>query len=471
MRLIDLGVSRLLPLLAVLILGVSAGPALADAPGWRAKVDPQLLADASTRGPDAKQHVLVLGGMPDTADIPDVAVRHRFHSILAGEALTIPAGRLAELARDPRVQAIVLDDSVHPDSTPLSFPLLASLYPSVDGASQAWNGGYSGAGVGIAVLDSGVSAQPDFGSRLVQVPLPNQSSLGDTYGHGTFVAGVAAGLGTDGRYVGIANGATVYGLNVGRPDGVYSSDVIAGLDWVLANHAQLNIRVINISLSENSTSSYLSNALDTAVERVWQDGVVVVVSSGNRGPNTASYAPANDPFVITVGATDSNDTAVTSDDTVASFSSYGQTQDGYSKPDLLAPGRHIVSVLAAGTTLAQLAPLANLIPGGYGMMSGTSFAAPQVAGAAAVLLEEHPGWSPNQVKALLVQTARSVSGSSARALDLSAATAFTGIPGSANASLVQSTYGLDTSSTGGLTANSWTANSWTANSWNFSNWD
>jgi subtilisin family serine protease len=182
---------------------------------------------------------------------------------------------------------------VRPDTLGLpltiAFPSLASLYPKVIGAPAAWNSGYTGEGVGIAVLDSGVQSIADFGSRLVQVQLPGQTTNADTYGHGTFVAGIAAGSAPAGNYVGIAPGATVYAMNVARVDGsVYSSDVISGLDWVLANHTAYNIRVVNLSLSESAQSSYLASALDTAVERVWRDGVVVVASAGNRGPGRSA---------------------------------------------------------------------------------------------------------------------------------------------------------------------------------------
>jgi serine protease AprX len=421
-----------------------------------------------------KLHVIVLGKDLDAAQTDSEAdVRHRLRTI-HGEAMTVRAGKLKRLVDHDGVLRVLPDLPVQPDTigVPLAFPSLTTLYPKIIGMPSAWNGGYSGAGVGIAVLDSGVQPIADFGTRLVQAQLPGQTSTGDSYGHGTFVAAIAAGSNAGGSYVGVAPGATVYAVRAAGADGsVYSSDVISGLDWVLANHVQYNIRVVNLSLSESATSSYLSSPLDTAVERVWRDGVVVVTSAGNRGSGAISYAPANDPFAITVGATDPNNTLSTSDDTVATFSSGGTTQDGYAKPDLLAPGRQISSALPAGTTLALQAPLGNLLVGGYATMSGTSFAAPQVAGAAALLFEAHPNWTPDQVKAALVQSGQSMSGGSGRILSVSAATTLSGPPNPANQGLTQSSYGLDTSSTGTTNTASWNTASWNTAAWNYSSWD
>ena len=134
--------------------------------------------------------------------------------------------------------------------------------------------------------------------------IDSNGSLNDPYGHGTFVSGVVAGYSANGHFVGIAPNADVNAVNISRPDGVRTSDVMAALLWVLANHKGENIDVVNLSLTETTTSSYLSSPLDAVVEKLWSAGVVVVVSAGNKGPGTTSYAPANDPFVISVGATD-----------------------------------------------------------------------------------------------------------------------------------------------------------------------
>jgi serine protease AprX len=456
------------------------------------KLDPGLDAAAASLPADAALRVIVYG---DARRLKDVAGKGKLKlkkrlGLIDADSAVIAAGDLQSLAKEEGVEFVAPDLPVQPTAagTPISFPLLSTLYPKIDGAPSAWSKGYTGEGVGVAVIDSGVAPLADFGSRLTRVQLSGQPSIDDTYGHGSFVAGVLAGSSPDGRYVGIAPKASVYAIDVNDVSGVYTSNVIAGLDWVDANRQAANIRVVNVSLSETTAASYLSSPLDSAVERLWQHGLVVVVSAGNLGPGSAVYAPANDPFVITVGATDNSDTLTTGDDFPASFSSGGKTQDGFEKPDVFAPGRHIPSTLPSGTTLALQAPLTNLLGGGYATMSGTSFAAPQVAGAAALLVQQHPEWTPDQVKWLLAQTSRSI-GNSSRAIDIFAALSFTGGVGVANQGVTPAPQpGATTSADGSVTSNtsswntsswntsswntsSWNTSSWNTSSWNFSNWD
>jgi serine protease AprX len=472
------------PSLAVVALAASVAlvlPSVAAAKGrYGKKVDPAVAAAAIAAGAnaDAELHVIVFGDDPGGAADKVAARRRRHLSVIGAIGMTVTVRELDRLATDPHVSYIAPDFPVQPTTTgtPLSFPSLSTIFPRVDGAPTAWSQGITGEGVGIAVIDSGTAPVTDFSGRLTQVQLAGQTTFADAVGHGSFVAGVAAGSSADGRYVGVAPKAKVYAVNVQDPTGLYSSNVILGLDWVAANKATYNIRVVNISLSEMVAASYVSSALDAAVERLWSAGVVVVVSAGNLGPNTALYAPGNDPFAITVGALDTADTAATTDDLVASFSSSGTTQDGFAKPDLLAPGRHVASVLPAGTVLAGQAPAANILAPGYASMSGTSFAAPQVAGAAAMLLQAHPTWTPNQVKWVLAQTARPVAGSRVGALEANAAATFAGTLGAANQGvtpiLQPGTPGSTVAATNGSWNNgSWTNGSWTNASWNFSPWD
>lgn len=336
----------------------------------------------------------------------------------------VSAAQAAALSAQPGVQFLTVDQPVVPTgSLPaagLSASSLATLFPQLDGASDRWAVGNTGAGVGIAVIDSGVTPRADFGSRLVQVQLPTQdgTAVDDAVGHGSAVAGVAAGQSPDGKYIGVAPGATVYAINIARGDGVYTSDVIAGLNWVLQNADQDNIGVVNLSLSQVEPSNYSTNTLDTAVEQLWKKGIVVVAAAGNRGPDSTDFAPGNDPWVITVGASDPNDTAGTSDDSLAGFSSYGTTLDGFSKPEIVAPGRHIITTIPAGSTIAQTAPADHLIGSGYVKISGTSFSAPQVSGAVALLLQQRPNLKPDQIKWLLTHNERPLQGSTAGSLDL-----------------------------------------------------
>jgi len=353
---------------------------------------------------------------------------------MGGESVSVAAGSVPALAGQPGVSHIETDPVVHTTgSIEPSESTLSTIYPVVDGATRAWSAGVDGRGVGIAVIDSGVTPLGDLAGRVEQVALPGQlSSLDDLYGHGTFVAAVAAGKSADGAYAGVAPGAAVYALNLSRPDGIRSSDVMAALFWVLRNAEAKHIGVVNLSLSESVPSSYRTSALDGVVEMLWRRGVVVVSSAGNDGPGTTSHAPANDPFAITVGATDTADTVPTADDTVAPWSSSGVTSDGFAKPELLAPGRHIVAPEPAGTVLDQEAPAANHVAPGYLRLNGTSFSAPQVAAAAALVRQAHPEWTPDQVKWALMNTGRDVRDATGVAVDVAAAALYAGAPGSAN---------------------------------------
>jgi serine protease AprX len=455
----------------------------------KAKADPGLAAVAANAAPTTPLQVIVFGGGADDAR-KKLRLRGRRELALVGaESLTVKAKDLGRLAAQKGVTYVAADLPVLPTAAAdaPAAGTLATLFPLLDGAPAAWARGLTGKGVGIAVIDSGVAGGVDFGRRLVQVRLPRQpASTGDAYGHGTFVAGAAAGASPDGRYAGIAPASTVYAVNVARSDGVYTSDVIAGLGWVRANHRRLGIRVVSLSLTEASPSSYRTSVLDTAVEDLWRRGVLVVVSAGNLGPDSVVFAPANDPLVITVGAVDHNGTADSGDDAEAGFSSRGQTLDGIAKPELLAPGRRVASVLPRTSRLGREAPAANLVETRYATMSGTSFSAPQVAGAAAVLLQQHPRWSPDDVKCALVASARSVAGSAAGALDLARASAVASVPckrptnrparfgakGATTAAFRQANAEAGRqAATDDWRAPDWNASSWNASSWNASSWN
>ena len=420
-------------LAALLAVALASIAAPAGANGFGGKVDPALAAVAAGASSSTPLHAIVYGSnlaAANTALGPGMTVRQPLGEI-GGESVTIPAGNLSQLTAQAGVDYVALDRDIaltgNVTRPSLDGKSLLTQYPVADGAVSVWKQGYTGQNVGVAVIDSGVTSTSDFTNpnRVEQDKLQGQQdgSLNDPYGHGTFVAGVVGGYGLDGHFIGIAPQAKINAINISRPDGVRTSDVIAALLWVLQNYQGKHIGVVNLSLTETTPSSYLSSPLDAVVERLWRAGVVVVVSAGNKGPGTTSYAPANDPFVISVGATDTNGTVDPTDDTVASFSSSGVTQDGIYKPDLLAPGRRIGSVLPAGTVLDGEAPSSARLQAGYVQMSGTSFSAPQVSGAVALLLQERPNLTPDQIKLLLTETATPVTGSRVGELNIAAALA------------------------------------------------
>ncbi len=263
----------------------------------------------------------------------------------------------------------------------------------------------------IAIVDSGIDAgRVDFGERVIeQVNLSTRqgNQPGDGYGHGTAVASVAAGEAEG--YTGAAPDARLVGVEVLDDEGIaYLSDVIAAADWVYLNRERLNIRVANFSLHGTTVASLASDPLDRAVERLWLSGIVVVAAAGNYAvdgeESFVPFAPGNDPFVVTVGATDTRGSFTKRDDVAAPWSAWGYTRDGFAKPELGAPGRYIAAAVSADTKLTRERPQ-RIVEPGYMQLSGTSLAAPVVAGTAANLLAAHPEWTPDQVKGALMLAA------------------------------------------------------------------
>jgi serine protease AprX len=265
------------------------------------------------------------------------------------------------------------------------------------------------------VIDSGIQAdRADFSGRVLASvnlsTMAGNTTPGDGRGHGTFVAGIAAGGAAN--YTGATPQANLVSVDVMNDQGVAkTSDVIAGCQWVLANKAKYNIKVANLSLHSATPSSFTTDPLDKAVEQLWFNGVTVVAAAGNYGvadkPSGVLYAPGNDPFVITVGAIDIGGTNNRNDDFNAPWSAWGRTPDGFMKPDISAPGRYMVGPVPAGSTLVAERPDKVVAPG-YIQLSGTSFAAPVIAGAAAQILARNPGYTPDQVKGLLMTSAKPV---------------------------------------------------------------
>ena len=315
----------------------------------------------------------------------------------------------------PTVAFIHHDRTVGPRSTSAPPPPTrpgqsSSVYPRVVRADKVKNDGISGDGVTVAVLDSGVVADLDFmGSTnrvLASVNFADPRTADDPGGHGTHIAGIIAGNGarSEGEFAGIAPQANIVDVRVLASNGSGRvSSVVRGIEWALAHRALYNIRVINLSFGAPAPLSYRADPFSAAVEIAWRRGLVVVAAAGNGGPGRDTVVtPGIDPYVITVGATDDLGTIDRDDDVFAWFSAWGGSSNP--KPDLVAPGRRLVSVRVPGSTLDTLYPdrvVAAENGATYFRLTGTSQATGVVSGAVALLLQRRPDLTPDQVKALL----------------------------------------------------------------------
>jgi serine protease AprX len=408
----------MLALAAMLVVPMASSASSGSGKNGGAIVPTSLLAKA-TANPNQMFDVIVQGDKKSSsADVAkDVQSEHgngmrRFMSV-AGVQTSISGKDLLKLARHSHITAITPNIAVHTtayeDNTMwLDTTDMTVLQNNFDPNTGEVTGPAPQAPA-IAVVDSGVQARSDFGGRLVasvnMCSLCTDSS-DDAEGHGTMVAGVAAGSGT---YPGGAQNAPIVAIRTANGDGQSrTTDVIAAADWILQHAKQYNIRVANFSLAGASDTSIRVDPLDKAVEALWLNGIVVVAAAGNHGsadgPVSMSYAPGNDPFVITVGATDQMATSDPSDDTIPPWSAHGTTMDGFSKPDVSAPGRYMIAPAPMDGSIAKTVPDRIVAPG-YMWMSGTSFATPVVSAAAAQILARHPNFTPDQVKGALMLTA------------------------------------------------------------------
>jgi serine protease AprX len=390
--------------------------------GGSAYVPAYLLAQAQA-GPNTIFHVIVQGttGQSSSSVGSDVQSENgkatKLFASINGGAVDLTGKQLVKLARHPHILSITPDQPVkttaYQDSTMWSQSTdIAPLWYTTDPVT----GAVLGPGPktpAIAIVDSGIDASKsgDFGTSILAsvnlCSLCTDGTANDLEGHGTMVAGIAAGQ--NASYLGAAPGAPIVALRTANAEGQsMTSDVITAADWILAHKDQYNIKVVNFSMAGASPTTFRFDPLDQAVERLWFAGITVVAASGNFGtgvgPVDMSVAPGNDPFIITVGAVDQQQTSDPLDDTVAPWSAYGSSADGFSKPDMVAPGRYMVMPVPMGSTIPTTVPDRVVAPG-YMWMSGTSFAAPAVAGAAAQILARHPDWGPDQVKGALMLTA------------------------------------------------------------------
>ncbi len=298
-----------------------------------------------------------------------------------------------------------------------------TCFPSVVGAHEVHEAGYLGTGVSVAFLDSGLfphhNILHDADGRyrlLAQYDAMKDHEYAwnliptDEHGHGGHVSSVAlsSAQADNGRYNGIAPNAQIVSVRVFDQTGTGSyADVIRGIDWAVKNQARYGIGVLNLSMSADARSSYWDDPLNQAVMAAWEAGIFVVASAGNGGPDPMTIGvPGNNPYVLTVGAmTDNYTPGDPSDDVLASFSASGPTREGFLKPEVVAPGGHVLGMMSNWSTLAREHPEKH--DGGfYFSMSGTSQAAAVASGVAALVLEAHPGLTPDQVKQRIVLSAR-----------------------------------------------------------------
>src|SRR5438552_2481273 len=464
-----------LALLALIVL-LAAGTSLAD--GKKHKLSKELDAVKGDHNGATVDVIIQFNQTPTDAHHHKVqnkgGVLKTKLDVIKGGHYSVPVESLQNLAHDPDVAYIS-------PNRPLSGTSTSTLdYTSeAVNAPAAWKQwGLDGTGIGVAVIDSGVTAVGDlywwipsnqtYGSRVVysQSFVPGTTDTSDLYGHGTHVAGIIAGAGWFSTglnfthtFKGIASNANIINLRVLDQNGAGTdTSVIAAIQTAISLKSTYNIRVINLSLGRQVYESYTVDPLCQAVEAAWNAGIVVLAAAGNQGRNdsagTAGYgtisAPGNDPYVIAVGVMKTANTPTRIDDTIASYSSKGPTAYDYVvKPDIVAPGNQVVSTLAPNASLLgsptdvylseyssstttttssggnnknnkknNFSTVAtNAISTSYMRLSGTSMATPVVSGAAVLLLEQNPNLTPDQVKARLMKTASKTFPASSSATD------------------------------------------------------
>jgi serine protease AprX len=387
-------------------------------------IDPYLLAKAAAQ-PTARVPIIIQSARSsqtateafDSADerdgTSDSETKNDTFQFMNAIAVTLEANKIPYL-RYYRGLIVTHDAKVELAATPSS----RQLWPVASGVKPLWSDPLP---LGqkypaIAIVDSGIEknrADFDMGARVIQevtITKLEPNSSGDGRGHGTFVAGIAAGSAPG--MSGAAPGAPIISLDVMDDRGMArTSDVIAAAEWIYHNRVSKNIRVANFSLHSTTSSNFTKDPLDKAVEKLWFAGVVVVAAAGNYGkpdgPSGVPFAPGNDPFIITVGAIDLEGSTNVHRHEVPAWSAYGFTNDGFRKPEISAAGRYMIGPVPSNATLRTAKP-DNVVDAGYMRLSGTSFAAPIVAGAAAQILARRPTWTPDQVKGALMLKARFV---------------------------------------------------------------
>jgi hypothetical protein len=408
--------------LLALTMSAAGVPALAAGP------PPAAGAAAATNAGSARVEVVVRA-RPGQLAAAEAAVRAaggqvtRRLAVLDTLTAQLPAGSVARLRSAPGVHAVTGNRAVRLHTSDPGGSALRKVAQELEAASEMWIRGWTGGGIDVAVIDSGVVPVnglrtankvvhgPDLSFESQDQELRHQ----DTYGHGTHMSGIIAGR--DDRmpgtleearstFVGVAPGARIVSVKVADASGATDvTQVLAAIDWVIANRRAggLNIRVLNLSFGTDSVQDYRLDPLSYAAEVAWRHGIVVVAAAGNRGTGSGRLTdPAYNPFVLAVGAADGHGTHDVNDDTIPAFSSHG---DGVRNPDLVAPGTSVVSLRSPGSRLDTEHPEGRVAERFF-RGSGTSQAAAVVSGAIALLLEARPNLTPDQVKLLVMSSIR-----------------------------------------------------------------
>jgi serine protease AprX len=379
--------------------------------GWREVVVTGAAADAAAAA------VASVGGrvLADLPLIDAVAATLPPHADLGPDFVTTPQRVLTLTGKVAAPQA--------PDDAPVSTIRATLGLPA---------GGEQGRGATVAVVDTGIADVPDLAGVVVDRVDVTHTGGGDPYGHGTFMAGLIAGSGASsgGAYRGVAPGADLVDVKVADREG--DTDLISvlrGLQWVA--HRANRIDVLNLSLASYSPLPYQVDPLAQGLEALWRRGITVVVPSGNDGAEGVA-SPGIDPVLLTAGGLDEAGTAARADDTVAEWSGRGPTWQGDAKPDLVAPGAHVVSLRSPGSVTDTENP-GSRVGDGYFLGSGTSMATAVTSGVAAAVRAVRPRLRADAVKSLLTGTAYAADGlapaTAAGAGGLDAAAALAAAPG------------------------------------------
>lgn len=324
--------------------------------------------------------------------------------IINSYAIEIPAHSIENIAKIKNVRYICDDSKI--------FSQL-NIARKQTGAEIVNKTGYTGKNIGIAILDTGVFPHPDLTkpkNRIIAFKdfVNKHTSPYDDNGHGTHVAGSAAGNGysSNGKYIGAAPDANIISVKVMDKNGTgNTSDIVAGIQWVLDNSKKYNIKIMSLSLGSKAEQPLRIDPLVRAVNKAWEKGIVVVAAAGNSGPKKGTITtPGISPTIITIGASDNKGTSDIKDDTIANFSSRGPIYKNIIKPDLVAPGVNVISLNSNKSYTPNKATnkYTDVLPTDlYRKATGTSVSTPIVSGSIALILEKFPDISPDKVKKLI----------------------------------------------------------------------